>query len=313
MEIRHVRALKEVVEQGGFSKAAKTLGATQSTVSKAVAQLEHDCGSPLLDRSARSGRPRLTAAGEVVYRRGLALLREQEGLRGDLDALNGLRRGHLDLGIPPLGSGTLFAGAIAEYRRRHPGIEIRLKEAGGRWLEEKVVAGELELGVTLPPLLKGCAWREIHREPLMALLPPGFAWPKGKPIRLKDLAGQPFVLFEEGFSLNAVIESACRKRGFSPAEAARSAQPDFIIALVAAGLGVGILPRLVVEVRRLLPIRAIPLADADLGWTPGLIWRRGRPLSPAARAWTGLLRETFPAFRLGKNNRGGPGDQPPSL
>ena len=214
MEIRHVRVFREVVEQGGFSRAAKSLGATQSTVSKAVAQLEHDCGSPLLDRSGR--KPSMTPAGEI------------------------------------------------------------------------------ELGITLPPLVKGCVWEEIYSEPVMALLPPGFAWPKGKPIRLRQLAQERFILFEEGFALNAIIITACRKRGFLPVEAARSGQADFIMALVAAGLGVAFLPRLVVEVQRRLPIRAVLLDESDLRWTPGLIWRRGHPLSPAAQAWFDLLRESFP-------------------
>ena len=292
MEIRHVRVFREVVEQGGFSRAAKSLGATQSTVSKAVAQLEHDCGSPLLDRSGR--KPSMTPAGEIVYRRGLTLLREREALRGDLDAIRGHRKGRLSLGIPPLGSGVLFAQAMALYRQRYPDIEIHLHEAGGRRLEEAVLAGEIELGITLPPLVKGCVWEEIYSEPVMALLPPGFAWPKGKPIRLRQLAQERFILFEEGFALNAIIATACRKRGFLPVEAARSGQADFIMALVAAGLGVAFLPRLVVEVQRRLPIRAVLLDEADLRWTPGLIWRRGHPLSPAAQAWADLLRESFP-------------------
>ncbi|HEY8965208.1 MAG TPA: LysR family transcriptional regulator, partial [Candidatus Methylacidiphilales bacterium] len=88
MELRHLQTLKEVVERGGFSKAARALGSTQSTVSKAVAQLEHDCAAPLLDRTGAS--PRLTPAGEAVYARALVLLREQEALRADLDALRGL-------------------------------------------------------------------------------------------------------------------------------------------------------------------------------------------------------------------------------
>jgi len=296
MDLRNLRAFRAVVERGGFSKAAKALGSTQPTVSKAVARLEHACGAPLLERSGAgvAGTRRLTAAGEAVYRRCVTILREQEELTRELAEIGGMRRGRLSLGLPPLGSGVLFAGAVAAYRQRHPEVEIELREAGGRKLEQAVLAGELELAITLLPVMKGCAWKALRREPLMALLPPGFAWPEGEPIRLKRLAREPFILFEEGFALNAIILEACRKRGFVPATAARSGQADFIMALVAAGLGVGFLPRLVVEVQRRLPIRAVPLDEADLGWHPGLAWRKGRPLSPAAKAWIAILEE--PSF-----------------
>ncbi|MCC3263345.1 LysR family transcriptional regulator, partial [Paenibacillus polymyxa] len=83
MELRTLRALVEVVRQGGFSQAAKVVHATQPTVSKAVRQLEDELGMPLLDRQAQP--LRLTAAGEIVYRRAIAMLAERDDLRAELD------------------------------------------------------------------------------------------------------------------------------------------------------------------------------------------------------------------------------------
>ena len=98
MELRPLRALVEVVRQGGFSQAAKTIHATQPTVSKAIKQLEDELGMPLLDRQVYP--PRLTEAGEIVYRRALSMLAERDDLRAELDALRGLQRGVLRLGLP---------------------------------------------------------------------------------------------------------------------------------------------------------------------------------------------------------------------
>ncbi|HUO54538.1 MAG TPA: LysR family transcriptional regulator, partial [Rhodoblastus sp.] len=121
MEFRNLRAFVEVVRQSGFTAAARTLAATQSTVSKSVRQLEEEVGAPLLDRLGQG--PRLTEAGEIVYRRALRLLGERDDLVAELDALKGLKRGVLRLGLPVLGSGVMFAPLFAQYRQLYPDIE----------------------------------------------------------------------------------------------------------------------------------------------------------------------------------------------
>src|ERR1700761_6308257 len=113
MELRTLKSFVEVVRQGGFSQAAKVMFATQSTVSKAVRQLEDELGLPLLNRIGH--RCVLTAAGEIVYRRTLAMLAVRDDLATELDELRGLKRGVLRLGLPPLGSNILFAPVFAAY------------------------------------------------------------------------------------------------------------------------------------------------------------------------------------------------------
>src|ERR1700730_233586 len=107
MELRTLRVFVEVVRQGGFSQAAKTVFATQSTVSKAVKQLEDEIGFRLLDRIGH--RSKLTSAGEVVYRRALRLLAERDDLMAEIEELRGLKRGILRLGLPAMASNILFA------------------------------------------------------------------------------------------------------------------------------------------------------------------------------------------------------------
>src|SRR5258705_11250050 len=98
IDLRRLRFFVEVVRQGGFSRAAKVLFATQPTVSKAVRQLEDELGLALLDRVGH--RSELTAAGKIVYRRALGLLNEGADLAARLDELRGLKRGTLHLGFP---------------------------------------------------------------------------------------------------------------------------------------------------------------------------------------------------------------------
>jgi len=291
MELRTLRAFVEVVRQGGFSSAAKVLFATQPTVSKAVRQLEDELGVPLLDRIGH--RSQLTAAGEIVYRRALLLLAEREGLVAELDDLRGLRRGRLRLGLPPLGASTLFAPLFAVFRARYPGIEIRLTEHGSKRLEEMVLEGELELAGSLLPAKAGFDGQPVRLEPLLAVLPRLHPLAREERIGIGQLSGSPFILFEGGFALNQVLEDACARNGFTPQVAARSGQIDFIIELVAAGMGVAFLPETIARQRATPSVALTLLDEPGTQWHMAIVWRQGSYLSHAARAWLDLTRETY--------------------
>jgi DNA-binding transcriptional LysR family regulator len=290
MDLRALRAFVEVVRQGGFTAAAKAVFATQSTVSKAVKQLEDEIGLPLLDRIGH--RAVLTAAGEVVYRRALSMLAERDDLVAELAELRGLKRGALRIGLPPIGSDVLFAPVFAQYRSRYPGIEIQLVEHGSKRLEDMVRAGEIDLGGSLMPVPDEFAWQEVRCEPIDALVAGDHVLAHAGTVEMGALADQPFILFESGFALNSIILDACRRSGFTPTIAARSSQIDFIAALVAAGLGIGFLPRMIARQKPHPDVRHIGIATAGMNWHMAMIWRRGAYLPQAARAWLALLQES---------------------
>jgi len=289
MQLRTLRVFVEVVRQGGFSQAAKIVAATQSTVSKAVKQLEDEIGVPLLDRTGH--RSTLTAAGDIVYRRALRILAERDDLVTELDELRGLKRGLLRLGLPPVGSSTLFAPIFARYRSRYPGIDIRLVEHGSGRLEEMLLLGELDLAVSLLPVSADFAWQQVRREPLEAMVSAEDPLAQRDAVAFAELRERPFILFESGFALNRVIMQACRRQGFEPAVAARSTQIDFMVELVAAGLGVAFLPRMIAEQRRQPLVRHVAVVEPVMEWDVAMIWRRGGYLAHAAQAWLALLAD----------------------
>jgi len=288
MEFRNLRAFVEVVRQRGFTAAAKTLAATQSTVSKSVRQLEEEVGAPLLDRLGQG--PRLTEAGEIVYRRALRLLGERDDLVAELDALKGLKRGVLRLGLPVLGSGVMFAPLFAQYRQLYPDIEIQLVEHGSARLEEILRLGEIDFAASLLPIEDDFEWLEVRREPLMALLPKDHPLAAKSLLSISDLRDNPLILFESGFALNRVIVGACRRAGFEPKVAARSSQIDFIVELANAGLGIAFLPEMLDERRPPGGPVSVALDEPATDWHLALVWRRGAFLSDAARAWLDLLK-----------------------
>ncbi|HUO07682.1 MAG TPA: LysR substrate-binding domain-containing protein [Phycisphaerae bacterium] len=289
MELRSLRAFVEVVRQGGFSRAAKVVSATQSAVSKAVAQLEGELGLQLLERIGH--RSTLTAAGEIVYRRGLALLAGRDDLLAELEELRGLTRGILRLGLPPVGSHTLFAPLFAVYRRRYPGVEIQLVEHGSKRLQEMVLAGELDLAASPLPVGEDFEVKDVRCEPVDLLVAADDPLAKRSGVKLEAVKELPFILFEVGFALNTIILDACRQSGFTPTVTARSGQIDFILELVAAKVGVGFLPRMIVEERPHRGVCNIAIASPLIEWHMVMIWRREGYLSHASKAWLDLVGE----------------------
>jgi DNA-binding transcriptional LysR family regulator len=304
MELRTLKAFVEVVRQGGFSQAAKVLYATQSTVSKAVKQLEDELGVRLLERTVRGSRA--TEAGEIVFRRANSMMMEGADLVSELDELRGLRKGSLRLGLPAIGSNALFAPLYAIYRKRYPGIEIQLVEHGSRRLEEMVLAGELDLGASLLPLPRELAWQKVRSEPIDVLIASSHPLARHKHVRLKELAGLDFILFGEGFAIDPIVMEACRNAGFTPTVAARSGQIPFVLELVVAGLGVGFLPRMIAEQRSRPGLANIEVREPAMPWEMALMWRRNAYLSHAARAWLELAEQHYPQAARGKKREARP-------
>lgn len=291
MNLRTLRTFVEVVRQGGFSQAAEVVSLTQSTVSKAVKTLEDDLGTPLLSRIGH--RSELTAAGAIVYRRALVLLAERNDLIAEINDLRGLKGGVLRIGLPPVGSGALFAAMFTEYRARYPDIEIQLIEHGARKLHECLASGEVDVAALLKmkPFNQEFDYQDVRIEPLVVVMPENHLLAQRKSVDFADLADTPFILFEAGFALNEVIQTACDRKGVTPKVTARSGQVDFIVDLVSAGLGVAFLPRMLAQKHYHSGIRLVTLDEPETDWHMALSWRKGAHLSPAAGAWLEVARQ----------------------
>jgi DNA-binding transcriptional LysR family regulator len=289
MELRLLRAFIEVVRCGGFTEAGKRIFATQSTVSKMVKQLEEELGVQLIDRSGLRARP--TEPGLMVYQRGLDMLAMRDELLTRIGEFDSLKRGVLRMGVPTVGGDMLFAPVLAEFRRRYPLIQIKLIEHGSAHLHEILRTGDLDVAGILLPVAQELDHRPVRREPVVALVPEGAFPPEQTSIALPDLRTWSFLLFQEGFALNDMILSACRRHGFIPTMAMQSAQTRFIARLVGAGLGVAFMPRMVALADRPDGVALLELDDADVTWDMTLAWRRDGYLSQAARAFIDLVQE----------------------
>lgn len=292
MDIRHLEAVAEIAKRGSFTRAADALHIAQPTLSKTVIQLEEELGVPLFSREGK--RPKLTEAGEAVLRYGEPILAQMGALRRELTDLAELRQGTLRLGLPPMAGSNYFPGVVGEYKRRYPGVAIRLSEAGANRLDDDLRAGLLDVGVLLTPT--DDAFYDsftVIDDRVKVALPAGHRLADRPALALAELAEEPFVLFRADFALNGRITDACENAGFKPNIVAESSQWDFIGQMVGEGLGTALLPATICAQLRPERVRAVELAPPGLPWQLVMAWRREGYLPLAAKAWIALARELF--------------------
>jgi DNA-binding transcriptional LysR family regulator len=291
LDIRALRYFVEVVQRQSYTAAARALFVTQPTVSKMIRQLEDELGTPVLLKQGRRIEP--TDTGRVVLRRGSEILALHTQLQAELADLKRTARGELAMGVPPLAS-DLLTPLLTRYHQEYPNIELRLFERGSRTLDEDLRAGTLEIGAMMLPADEDEYENlPICNYPLQLMAPLSSKWARRQSVRLAELAGEPFIFYGEGFALNETVHDACVRAGFTPIVAGRSSQWDFMASMVAAGVGLALLPALFT--RRLEGRCAVvALEDPQIWWHMALVWRRGRYLSHAARAWLDLARIMLP-------------------
>jgi len=289
IDSRRLRVFVEVVRQGGFSRAAHRLHASQPTVSKAVRQLEEELGTRLLDRIGR--RISVTTAGELVYRRAVPLLAQSDDLAAELAELRGLKTGVLRIGLPRLGASALFARTFALYRRRFPGIEVNVAVHSGVKMRELLRAGELDIGVLGNPIEAEFEQQQVRTEPFMALLPREHPAAARRSVTLGRLAGMAAIFPDADSVLHGQLMAAYHRARVVPRIATRCHQADLMFELVAAGVGIAFLPRVLAQQQRHRGVRCVMLGDPGCAWTIAFCWRRGAHLSASAQAWLTHARE----------------------
>ena len=291
MDLRALRYFVETVRHNSFTHAAQALNVTQSTISKMVRQLEDEIGQPLLIRAARS--VQLTDVGRVVFERGQEALAMVQGLKREVDDLAELSRGELTVGIPPMVN-VFFSPLIQRFRARHPGITLKVKEAGGELIEQMVAAGELEVGVSILPVQSGLPLQTalMGRYPVCLVGSADVFWARLKRPGLAALHEQPVVMLSEGYALSRALHASWLKAGVQPQVVAESGQWDFLLSMAQAGMGTAILPKPLLD-RLALPDDFVvrPLASSELEWAVAHMWVPERYMSHAAKAWLAACRE----------------------
>jgi LysR family hydrogen peroxide-inducible transcriptional activator len=285
MELYQLSYFVEAARQRNFTRAAERLRIAQPALSQQMRRLEEELGTPLFVRGRKQ--TILTPAGEAFHGQALALLSLAENARQVVAEVAQLRRGRLMIASIPTLSSCWLPPIIQRFRRQHPFIELVLREESSEDVAELVESGAVELGfLQLPVNRTTFDLQELFTEPFVVLVPPQHPLAGRRGVRLAQLAGEPFISYK-GKARNVALE-ACRNAGFEPRIACESGELETVRALVHAGLGVAILPKMAVATH-INKATILPLRDPALERKLGLITRRNHIWSAAARAFVNMF------------------------
>ncbi|MCL1870211.1 MAG: LysR family transcriptional regulator [Promicromonosporaceae bacterium] len=247
MDTRQVEYAIAVADELSFTRAAQRVFAVQSTVSAGIRSLEKELGTVLFERDQRG--VRITPAGEAVLPALRALAEAEARARTAADP-RGELRGELRIGVFTSVSYLAIPRVIGAFRRDHPRVDLRLRasSAGSGELADAVRRGRLDLTLFGLPAsaAPGLAVHRLAASPFAAVLPEGHQLASRRSVRLEDLADESFVDAPVGFGNRDVLDAALGARGVTRVVSAEVTETSAIPAFVGAGLGVALLPELLV-------------------------------------------------------------------
>ncbi|MEO7413140.1 MAG: LysR family transcriptional regulator [Opitutaceae bacterium] len=288
MELHQLRYFIAVARTRNFSRAAEQCRVAQPSLSQQIMKLEDELGERLFERTKRA--VSLTPAGEVFRHHAERVLDSVELAGESVREEHGVLRGRVALGALPTVAPYYLPKRLRAFSAAHPGVEVLVHEDTTEQLARAVLVKEIDVAlISLPVVRVGLMAEEFFDEDLLAAIPEKHALARKKKLTLDDLEQEPFILMKEGHCLAGQALQFCQLNGFAPRVSFRSAQIETVLAFVATGWGVSIVPAMARQVRaRGVHYRSL----AGITRSIGVIYREARPLSRAARALVDFLRST---------------------
>jgi len=300
LNLSRLRVLCEVVSRGSFSAAAESLSYTQSAVSQAIARLEAETGAALVVRDRRRVRP--TAAGATLVEHADAIFAQVEAAEADLDAVLGVRGGRLRVASFPSAGATLMPLAVATFRHRHPDVALTLAEGEPEEIAPRLRAGEFDLALLFefPDTRErpGVGLRNVTLldDPMHVALPAEHPLAEKPALTLADLRGEHWVQTSASSPCARHVVRSCLTAGFEPNVTFESDDYETVQGLVAAGVGVALIPGLALTrvhpgilVRELSPRSPTRKVVASTIGGPGV--------APAAKTMIRILADVAARYR----------------
>lgn len=289
-----LKVLREVIARASFSAAADSLSYSQSAVSQAIATLEGELGTSLIERDRRGVRP--TAAGAALAAHTEGILGRMDDAEAEVAAIAGGRGGRLRIASFPTAGATLVPQAVARFRASHPGVEVSLAEGESEEIAPRLRAGDFEIVLLFEfegvgeRLGAGMRRFELLDDPLHLALPAEHPLSRRKRRRLEDLREEAWVQTSASSPCARHVVRSCHAAGFEPRVSFESDDYQTVQGLVAAGVGVALIPQLALStVRPDIHIRSLdprsPVRKVFAA-TP-----RAAAVTPAVATMLDVLRE----------------------
>jgi LysR family hydrogen peroxide-inducible transcriptional activator len=294
MNLRDLEYLVALAESRHFGRAAERCHVSQPTLSAQLRKLEEFLGVALFER--RPGPLALTAAGDSIVERARRILRDAEDIRSLARASQDPLSGPLKVGLIPTLGPYLLPRVAPRIAKALPKLSLLLHEHQTAALVERTLAGDLDLAIlALPAETKGLVTRSLFAEPFLLAMPEQHRLASRKRVKASDLKDEKLLLLEEGHCLRDQALEVCAHAG-TEEQAFRATSLETLRQMVAAGLGLTLLPGLAAEgpfaSTRGLAVR--PFAPPSPNRVVGAAWRRSTSRGPAIAAVCDIIARTAP-------------------
>jgi DNA-binding transcriptional LysR family regulator len=248
LHLGRLKVLQEVIARGSFSAAAEALTYTQSAVSQAIARLEAETGATLVIRDRRGVRP--TAAGATLVEHADSIFGQVEAAEAELAAVLGLRGGRLRVASFPSAGATLMPVAVATFRERYPDVTLSLAEGEPEEIAPRLRGGEFDLALLFEfpgvgeRISVGLRSAMLLEDPMHVTLPADHPLASKRALTLADLRDEDWVQTSASSPCARHVVRSCLAAGFEPRVTFESDDYETVQGLVAAGVGVALIPRL---------------------------------------------------------------------
>lgn len=293
MELRQLKYFMEVARVEHMTKASENLHVAQSAVSRQITKLEEELGVHLFDRVGRN--MQLTSVGQDFLKQAAIALNELQKAEALVTEYTDPAKGTVRVGLPNSLSTKVLPSVISTFREKYPQITYQFMEGTNEELTEMLLSGVLDM-TFLSPVPESSEQIEAIRffdEKLKLIVPKTHPLAENFTVSLKELASEKFVLYPEDFDLYKIVTKGANKKGFEPQIAFQSRDFYTIQGLVGAGLGISILPEMILDGAIFKETKSIALRDKELRRSVGIITTKKRNLSPSENLFRSFIISFF--------------------
>src|ERR1700693_4044555 len=299
MEFHQLRYVCAIADTGNFSRAAERCQIAQPSLSQQVLKLEEELGTKLFDRLGRS--IRLTEAGRAFIPRARAILHQMDAARSSAADQNTDLRGSVSVGVIPTVAPYLIPSYAARFAKKYPDAKLRIVEETTSVLVEGLRDLSIDVAILALPLRhKGLELFPIRTEPLFAVMRRNHPRASAESLALKDLRGESFVMLRDGHCFRDLSIRTCTRARITPNIAFESGQFSSLLGMVAAGVGVSLIPEMAID--RNVGCRYVRLSDAQATRTIVAAVLRGRTLNRVQKAFVSEIRGVATEVFRGKRS-----------
>jgi LysR family transcriptional regulator, hydrogen peroxide-inducible genes activator len=297
MEFHQLRYVCAIADTGNFSRAAERCQIAQPSLSQQVLKLEEDLGAKLFDRLGRS--VRLTEVGRAFIPHARAILEQMDLARARVSDKNADFRGSVAVGVIPTVSPYLIPSYTAAFAKKYPDAKLRIVEETTSILVDGLRNLSIDVAILALPLRhKDLELFPIRTEPLFVVMRRDHPRASAESLALKDLRGESFVMLRDGHCFRDLSIATCNRARITPNIAFESGQFSSLLGMVAAGVGVSLVPEMAID--RNVGCRYVRLSDAQATRTIVAAVLRGRSFNRVQQAFVSGIKGRATQARLGK-------------